>query len=289
MNKYLLYFIVILSSISCSVHAANTIQILTAKAGDTAELSQYLQKNINDDVIISINHQIDLKADLIIVLNESVIEKLPSERPPTLFVLPQPLAIELQKKDSALYWTPSLAMQLALIKAILPATNRVGMLVSANNEDQSWLRTFKQYAVEKGIEVFIQTLDKSRIGRQVSDLAVSTDVLLAQPDSSIYNRETIRFILLAAYRQNKALIGPSLAFVNAGSLATLYAPSSTINQEILQRVQYFLKQKKLPYAGRIKNMEFSINPQVAKSLGLKIPSTEELQTKVRFEELPIWP
>jgi putative ABC transport system substrate-binding protein len=289
MNKYLLYFIVILSSISCSVHAANTIQILTAKAGDTAELSQYLQKNINDDVIISINHQIDLKADLIIVLNESVIEKLPSERPPTLFVLPQPLAIELQKKDSALYWTPSLAMQLALIKAILPATNRVGMLVSANNEDQSWLRTFKQYAVEKGIEVFIQTLDKSRIGRQVSDLAVSTDVLLAQPDSSIYNRETIRFILLAAYRQNKALIGPSLAFVNAGSLATLYAPSSTINQEILQRVQYFLKQKKLPYAGRIKNMEFSINPQVAKSLGLKIPSTEELQTKMRFEELPIWP
>jgi putative ABC transport system substrate-binding protein len=246
MNKYLLYFIVILSSISCSVHAANTIQILTAKAGDTAELSQYLQKNINDDVIISINHQVDLKADLIIVLNESVIEKLPSERPPTLFVLPQPLAIELQKKDSALYWTPSLAMQLALIKAILPATNRVGMLVSANNEDQSWLRTFKQYAVEKGIEVFIQTLDKSRIGRQVSDLAVSTDVLLAQPDSSIYNRETIRFILLAAYRQNKALIGPSLAFVNAGSLATLYAPSSTINQEILQRVQYFLKQKKLP-------------------------------------------
>jgi hypothetical protein len=50
MNKYLLYFIVILSLISCSVHAANTIQILTAKAGDTAELSQYLQKNINDDV-----------------------------------------------------------------------------------------------------------------------------------------------------------------------------------------------------------------------------------------------
>jgi putative ABC transport system substrate-binding protein len=149
-------------------------------------------------------------------------------------------------------------MQLALIKAILPATNRVGMLVSADNEDQSWLRTFKQYATEKGIEVFIQTVDKSRIGRQVSDLAVSTDVLLAQPDSNIYNRETIRFILLAAYRQNKALIGPSLAFVNAGSLATLYAPSSTINQEILQRVQYFLKQKKLPLQGVSKTWSLAL-------------------------------
>jgi hypothetical protein len=56
-----------------------------------------------------------------------------------------------------------------------------------------------------------------------------------------------------------------------------------------QRIQYFLKQKKLPNAGRIKQMELSINPQVAKSLGLKIPSTEELQAKMRFEELPIWP
>ena len=290
MNKYLLCFIIVLSSlIPNAVYAANTIQILTAKAGDTAELSQYLQKNINDDVKILTSHQLDLKADLIIVLDKDIIEKLPSERPPTLFVLPQPLAIELQKKDSALYWTPSLAMQLALIKAILPATNRVGMLVSADNEDQSWLRTFKQYATEKGIEVLIQTVDKSRIGRQVSDLAVSTNVLLAQPDSNIYNRETIRFILLAAYRQNTALIGPSLAFVNAGSLATLYASPNTVNQEIAQRVQYFLKQKKLPNTGRIKQMELSINPQVAKSLGLKIPSTEELQAKMRFEELPTWP
>lgn len=290
MNKYLLYLIVIFFSlIFWSVQAASIVQILTAKAGDTAELSQYLQKNINDDVKILTSHQVDLKADLIIVLDKDIIETLPSERPPTLFVLPQPLAIELQKKDSALYWTPSLAMQLALIKAILPATNRIGMLVGADNEDQSWLRTFKQYATEKGIEVLIQTVDKSRIGRQVSDLAVSADVLLAQPDSNIYNRETIRFILLAAYRQNKALIGPSMAFVNAGSLATLYASSNTVNQEVVQRVQYFLRQKKLPSAGRIKKMEFSVNPQVAKSLGLKIPSDEELQAKVRFEELPIWP
>lgn len=289
MNKKLLYFVLCCCCLtSWSVFAATTIQLLTSKTSDAVELSNHLTQSI-DDVKITTGQQVDLKADLIIVLNKELAEKLPSERPATLFVLPEPLAIALQKKDSALYWTPSLAMQLTLIKAILPAANRVGMLVGQGSEDQSWLRIFKQYAKEQGIEVVIQIVDKSRIGRQVSELAVSTDVLLAQPDAYIYNRETIRFILLAAYRQNTALIGPSLAFVNAGSLATLYASSSTVNQEVAQRVNYFIKQKKLPSVGRIKKVDVAVNAQVAKSLGVQILPTEQLQANINVEELPIWP
>lgn len=276
----------------CSLYplqAATVIQIVSNKTADTSELANALNKNITDDVQVKVASNIDAKADLLIVLNKDFVDKLPKERPPALFVLPQPLAIELQKKDSALYWTPSLAMQLSLIKTLLPTTKRIGMLVSSENEAQSWLRIFKQYAKEQDIDVVVQAVDKGRIGRQVSDLAVSTDVLLAQPDVSIYNRETIRFILLAAYRQNKALIGPSLAFVNAGALATLYASPNTVNQDIAQRVAYFLAQKKLPNAGRVKKMEVGINAQVAKSLGLPAYNVDELQTKTHVEELPVWP
>jgi len=271
------------------VYAATQIQILTTRGEESSDLFAYLSKDLGSDVQVSMGEQINHKADLLVVLQKDLVSNLPAQRPPILFVLPQPLAIELQKQDSALYWTPSLAAQLALIKTILPATNRVGMLVGAENDDMSWLRTFKQYAQQQSVEVRIQSVDKSRIGRQVSELATATDVLLAQPDSSIYNRETIRFILLAAYRQNKALIGPSLAFVNAGALATLYAAPASINQEISQRIQYFIKQQKLPPSGRVKRLEVSVNPQVAKSLGLNVPSSSELQRIIRFEELPIWP
>lgn len=271
------------------VYAETTVQILSSRAGDSAELLAYLSKTFKNDITLIADEQtVSTTADLLIVLNNEN-PNLPAVHPPTLFVLPQPSTRELQKQDSALYWTPSLAAQLALIRAMLPATNRVGMLVSNNNEDASWLRVFKQYAAEQSIDVRFQTVDKARIARQVSELAASTDVLLAQPDIEIYNRDTIRFILLAAYRQNKVLVGPSPAFINAGALATLYAPTSVIAEEVAQKIRYFHKNNKLPPTSRVKNFSVSLNPQVAKSLGLAVPAMNELERLLRLEELPTWP
>lgn len=271
------------------VYAEVNVQLLTPPTAESAQLSTFLSKNLPDsDVVITTHEKVSEKTDILIVMSNDMVKSLPANHPPTLFVLAQPSTIEMQKQDSALYWSPSLSAQLALIRAVLPATNRVGMLVS-NGEDASWLRVFKQYAAEQSIEVRFQTIDKTRIARQVSELAASTDVLLAQPDTDIYNRETIRFILLAAYRQNKVLIGPSPAFVNAGALATLYAPSHVVAEEVAQKIQYFIKNNKLPPASRVKNLSVSLNAQVAKSLGLAVPAMNELERLLRLEELPTWP
>ena len=271
------------------VYAEVNVQLLTPPTAESAQLSTFLSKNLPDsDVVITTHEKVSEKTDILIVMSNDMVKSLPANHPPTLFVLAQPSTIEMQKQDSALYWSPSLSAQLALIRAVLPATNRVGMLVS-NGEDASWLRVFKQYAAEQSIEVRFQTIDKARIARQVSELAASTDVLLAQPDTDIYNRETIRFILLAAYRQNKVLIGPSPAFVNAGALATLYAPSHVVAEEVAQKIQHFIKNNKLPPASRVKNLSVSLNAQVAKSLGLAVPAMNELERLLRLEELPTWP
>ncbi len=270
------------------VYAELNIQLLSSPTAESAQLVSLLSKSLKDDVAVSTSETVLEKTQLLIVMNSDMVKSLPNNHPPTLFVLPQPSTVELQKQDSALYWTPSLSAQLALIRAILPATNRVGMLVS-NNDDASWLRIFKQYAAEQSIEVRVQVVDKARIARQVSELAAATDVLLAQPDTDIYNRDSIRFILLAAYRQNKVLIGPSPAFVNAGALATLYAPASVVADEVTQKIRYFLKNNKLPPTSRVKNLSVSLNAQVAKSLGLSLPAMNELERLLRLEELPTWP
>ena len=271
------------------VYAEVNVQLLTPPTAESAQLSTFLSKKFPDnEVVISTSEKVLEKADLLIVMSNDIVKTLPANHPPTLFVLAQPSTIEMQKQDSALYWSPSLSAQLALIRVVLPATNRVGMLVS-NSEDASWLRIFKQYAAEQSIEVRFQTIDKARIARQVSELAASTDVLLAQPDTDIYNRETIRFILLAAYRQNKVLIGPSPAFVNAGALATLYAPSNVVAEEVAQKIRHFIKNNKLPPSSRVKNLSVSLNAQVAKSLGLAVPAMNELERLLRLEELPTWP
>ena len=82
---------------------------------------------------------------------------------------------------------------------------------------------------------------------------------------------------------------PALTFANAGALATLYAPSSLVAEEVAQKIRYFLKNNKLPPASRIKSLNVSLNPQVAKSLGLSVPTTTELERLLHLEELPTWP
>ena len=270
------------------VYAELNVQLLSSPTAESAQLVSVLSKSLKDDIVLSTSETVQEKTQLLIVMNSEMAKSLPNNHPPALFVLPQPSTVELQKQDSALYWTPSLSAQLALIRAVLPATNRVGMLVS-NSDDASWLRVFKQYAAEQSIEVRVQVVDKARIARQVSELAASTDVLLAQPDTDVYNRESIRFILLAAYRQNKVLIGPSPAFVNAGALATLYAPANVVADEVAQKIRYFLKNNKLPPASRVKNLSVSLNAQVAKSLGLSVPAMNAFERLLRLEELPTWP
>lgn len=276
--------------IAWPIYAATQIQILTNRTEESAEMLAYLNKQLKDEVNIIMADTIKNNIDLLIVFSYDHASILTNNnRPPALFVLPQPSDLAIQKQDGVLYWTPSLAAQLALIKEIQPAVNKVGMLVNPQNEDVSWLRSFKQYATTQGVEIRIQQVDKSRIGRQVSDLASSTDILLAQPDSYIYNRETIRFILLAAYRQNRILIGPSPAFVNAGALASLYAPSSSIYDELVQQIKFFNKNNKLMPATRVKKWKISLNEQVAKSLGLIIPNINQTEQKLQAQELPLWP
>ena len=273
------------------LYADLKIQILASQAEESAGLVAYLTKSFNSEVDISTTNTVDETSDLLIVLGHSATPNLPASHPPALFILPQPGSLELKKEDSALYWSPSLSAQLALIRTMLPATNRIGMLVKAsgNDDDIAWLRAFKQYAAAQSVEVKIQSVDKERIPRQVSELAASTDVLLAQPNTDIYNRDTIRFILLAAYRQNKVLVGPSPAFVKAGALASLYVPTNVIYDEVAQKVRYFIKNNKLPPASQIQNLSVSLNAQVAKSLGLSVPAINELERILRLEELPTWP
>lgn len=289
LKKLCFYAVLLLCWLSHSAYAQIQVQILTTNADESSGMLAYLTKQLKDEANVFIADTPKAQAELLIVFGYDKAQQLPTSRVPALFVLAQPSDISIEKNDGVLYWTPSLAAQLALIKEIQPAVNKIGMLANPQNEDLSWLRSFKQYALEQGVEVRVQTVDKSRIGRQVSDLAVSTDILLAQPDTYIYNRETIRFILLAAYRQNKVLIGPSPAFVNAGGLASLYASSESIYEELAQQIKQFISTRKLTPATRVKKMTVSFNPQVAKSLGLIIPDIKQVEQKIQKKELPSWP
>ena len=102
----------------------------------------------------------------------------------------------------------------------------------------------------------------------VRDLLQSNDILLCLPDPEIYNRRSLKGILLTSYRQNKPLISYSPAQVKSGALAAIYSSPKNIGNQIAELVNEILQDKafkpvSLYYAAEF---EIKINNSVAKSL-----------------------
>lgn len=96
-------------------------------------------------------------------------------------------------------------------------------------------------------------------------------MLLAVDDFLLYNRDTIRSILLTTYRHGKVVIGPSQAFVNAGSLASCYTTMEQFLRQLHGSVEFWLRSGSLPAPAHGTHYRIAINRQVATSLGLDIP------------------
>ena len=71
----------------------------------------------------------------------------------------------------------------------------------------------------------------------LTKVLASADVILAMPDPMIFNNGTIHNILLAAYREERPLIGFSPAYVRAGALAAVYSTPQQIAHQIAETIQ----------------------------------------------------
>jgi len=64
---------------------------------------------------------------------------------------------------------------------------------------------------------------KDTLFSDLDELLIDSDVLLAVPDSEIYNSNSIRNILLSSYRRGIPLVGFSQAYVKAGALCAIFS------------------------------------------------------------------
>ena len=103
--------------------------------------------------------------------------------------------------------------------------------------------------------------------RSLSNLLEQTDVLLGIDDSNIYNPATIKSILLSSYARKQTLIGPTAAFIKAGSLASTYSDQD----DWIQTLSSVLKTPSTswPSSQYPDHFKVMINRQVARSLGIQ--------------------
>jgi hypothetical protein len=166
---------------------------------------------------------------------------------------------------SLLWSDPPLSRQLQLIRRILPQARRVGVLFDEHGE--FLLDELRVAARSLNLDIVSQRWDNTHDSRPLQAVLKNSDVLLGLDDPDLYNSQTAKNLLLSSYSRQVALIGPNIAFVRAGSLASTYSDQS----DWLAILDHLLDQptSAWPQALYPDRFKVSSNAQVARSLGIE--------------------
>lgn len=199
----------------------------------------------------------------------------PPQRSPILLISAslsrRPLA---RTQDAALLWGPPLLQQVRLARRVMPLAKRIGILIRRQPNPevmQSLEHDIEQIAMSMkadGVTVVPLMMQAPMSARAIAEAAERVDIFVASNDEVLFNRDTAKLILLTAYRHQRALIGPSPAFVTAGAVATLAAPKSALLSVLLNHVERWQKSGRLGDSSAVDTFRPVLNPQVARSLGL---------------------
>lgn len=227
------------------------------------------------------------EADIVLVLHEGALAGSRQQARPRLLLLPAPGVVALQPDESALYWAPALADQVRLAMRLLPGVRRIGLLVAEPEAARAAM--LRQAVAGQRVELVVQAAEPERLVPQVAELAAQTDVLVAPVDARLYHRDTLKPVLMAAYRQGRPLIGPSPAWVRGGAIASLYATPRTLAADAAAAIRARHETGRWPPPAAASRFDVITNPQVARALGLRLPDAASLSRTPESGKGSPWP
>ncbi|WP_298447067.1 ABC transporter substrate-binding protein [uncultured Marinobacter sp.] len=182
---------------------------------------------------------------------------------------------------SGIYHGATLLRQALIGKAILPQATRIALMATSGTAEvyDELIDQLQAYQLEA--RLFVVDGDKQLIPTLNRALSYG-DFLLAAPDNTIYNPRTIKHVLLTAYRRNRIVIGPSQAYVKAGSLASGYAPFPAMVEMAEDYLKSFFESGEFPRPGYPPQFRVEINEQVARSLNIPLATPEQIIRNVEL-------
>lgn len=187
---------------------------------------------------------------------------------------------------SAIYLDQPLSRQLNLIKCMFSPNRRSSLGVMLGAESLQEQEFLQQLAVEKGLNLTTMIVNKLENPVAVLDnLVDEAKVVLAIPDSTIYNPTTSRGILLTAFHKRIPIIGYSRTYVNNGALAAVYSTTKQLAEQTALEILKIINNEELqlPPPQYPKDFAVAVNYQVARSL--QIPITSEVSLYNSMSEM----
>ncbi len=186
-------------------------------------------------------------------------------------ILPRPV--------SALFLDQPLSRQVALVRVALPSLNRIGVLYTPASDFVS--QPLQRELERLGARLVTQAVQPDdNLSIKLDELLAQSDILLAVPDSAIYNSATIRNILLGSYRRGIPMVGLSEAYVSAGALCAVYSTPEQQAAQSAAMVSDYLRQGSLPPPQYPKLYQIALNAEVARSMRFNMRSAEALRIEI---------
>ncbi|MGP4844106.1 ABC transporter substrate-binding protein [Marinobacter sp. 1Y8] len=232
----------------------------------------------------------DRPGQLVISLGPSALNEVmqQAERPPLLaLMITESQFSQYQNMEgkplAARYLNPPLLRQALLGRAILPHASRISVLARAGSEQV--YKPLAETLNDFGLELRVFTVENSESLVSTLTRALNYgDFLLGTPDPAIYNRQTIKHILLTTYRYNRILIGPERAFVQAGALASTFTPTEALIQNVDDEIARYFSSGTLGASEYPTDFSILFNFQVARSLNIPLPDPTAVETALKEQE-----
>ena len=113
-------------------------------------------------------------------------------------------------------------------------------------------------------------------------LLQQNDVLLMLPRQAIFNRDSLKGVLLTSYRNRRPAVSYSPAHVKSGALASIYSSPQDIGRHLALLVEQKIDDPawQMPPFQFARYYSISTNQRVARALGLDLPARGELRTSL---------
>lgn len=174
-----------------------------------------------------------------------------------------------------------LKLQFELIAEALPKARSIGMLYhtgSEQHQEKDQENPFVKkimHNLPKGWRLEAVAIDKHKtVANAIKELFNrDVDVVWTFSDAKVFNKATIRSLLLTAIRKHIPVFGCSLGFVKAGSLFGISINPQTQGTQVAELTHHLLtsKDKTITEKMKIPKYEIALNSIVAEQLSIKFP------------------
>ena len=233
------------------------------------------------------------REDWVVVFGVAALQQVMAERgtTPVLTVL-VPRASYLRitagktRAVTALYLDQPLERMAALQHNALPNSRRTGVLLG------STMKALREEAEQAGasqrLDIRAKIIDApAEVFPALTELSEDIDVLWLLPDPLVVNRNNLQSLFLQTYRQRLPVVAYSAALVQAGAMLGLYATPTQLGHEAGQWLKTLMAAgaRPLPMARYPTSFVVAINPSVARSLNMSLPTVDELTRMLRAQTL----